>query len=177
VKLAGEVALHAPAERVWCALTERLDAGGTFVVTAGAAAARGTYAGEVTVLDRQPRSVLLVLSAAGAPGTVRGQVRLELDGTRLRYDSDATVTGMLAGMGQRMLAAIAHRIACEFVATLDQQLAGRRAEPLPDEPSALAAPPAGARAFAAGALIGAILALGGVSAARHLARRRPGRLP
>jgi uncharacterized protein len=176
VKLAGEVALHAPAERVWGALTERLDAVGSFVVTAGAAAARGTYAGDVTVLDRQARSVLLVLSAAGAPGTVRGQVRMELDGTRLRYDSEATVTGMLAGVGNRMLAAMAHRIVCEFVAALDEPLAGR-AEPLPDEPSALAAPPAGGRAFAAGALVGAMLALGGVSAARQLARRRPGRLP
>ncbi len=58
-------------------------------------------------------------------------VRVELhahdDGTRLTYDADAVVGGMVGGVGQRMLTAVARRMAGEFFGAVDDVLTGRAA--------------------------------------------------
>jgi carbon monoxide dehydrogenase subunit G len=143
MKVSGEATLHAPIERAWDALRdpavlarsipgcERLEAAGpgTYVmtVTAGVASTKGTYSGTVRVHDRQrPSSFAMNASAAGVPGTLGTDVRVrlsEVDGsTLLSYDADATVGGMIGGVGQRMLATVMQKTADEFFAAVDDVL-------------------------------------------------------
>ncbi|MGO9295456.1 MAG: SRPBCC family protein [Streptosporangiaceae bacterium] len=147
MKISGAATVHAPASQVWAALTdpavlvatipgcERLEQTGpdryALTVTAGVAAIQGTYAGEFSLSDRvEPVSLQLTASGSGSPGTVRSTVAVRLDAaadgaTELRYDADAQIGGMIAGVGQRMLASVAKRMAGEFFASVDDVLAGR----------------------------------------------------
>ena len=200
MKVSGEATLHAPIARVWEALNdpavlvrtipgcERLESTGPdsyrMVVTAGVASIRGTYAGEVKLHDqRPPNEFVMSATGAGAPGTVSTEVQVRLverDGaTRLTYDADAVVGGMIGGVGQRMLAGVAKKMAGEFFADVDDVLTGRvgapAAGPVAAEPGVFVAParpsPFGA-GFLPGALAGAAIALAGVLVGAILGRRR-----
>jgi hypothetical protein len=146
MKISGVATVHAPPARVWTALTdpavllatvpgcERLDPAGPgsyhFAARANLAPIEGSYAGEVSVSERQEASSLvLTVNGAGAPGavTMRVQVRLaETAGysTELSYEADAEVGGLIAGVGKRMLSSIARRIADEFVSSVNDVLTG-----------------------------------------------------
>lgn len=198
MKVNGEAVLHAPVERVWAALNdpavlvrtipgcEKLEADGPdayrMTVTAGVAAIKGTYSGSVKLSDQVPhRSFLMTASGAGGPGTVSTEVRVALadgaDGsTRLSYDADAVVGGVVAGVGQRMLAAVAKKTAGEFFAAVDDVLTGKApavAAPVAEgvfvAPSAAVARPG---EFVRGVLVGAAVALAGVLVGALLGRRR-----
>ena len=203
MKVSGDATLHAPIDEVWAALNdpavlvrtipgcERLEATGPdsyrMVVTAGVAAIKGTYAGEVALSDQQqPNSFLMTASGAGGPGTVSTEVRVSLadtgDGsTRLTYDADAVVGGVVAGVGQRMLAAVAKKTAGEFFNAVDDVLTGKAvaaaapAGAAPAEPGVFVAPATPGRAvggdFVRGALVGAAIALAGVLVGGLLGRR------
>jgi carbon monoxide dehydrogenase subunit G len=146
MKISGDATLHAPIERVWEALRdpavlarsipgcEQLEAVGPgaylMTVTAGVASTKGTYSGTVRVHDSTPpSSFAMSASGTGAPGTIGTdmQVRLsEVDGsTVLTYEADAAVGGMIGGVGQRMLAAVARRTADDFFAAVDDVLTGK----------------------------------------------------
>jgi carbon monoxide dehydrogenase subunit G len=201
MKLSGEATLHAPIDQVWRALNdpavlvrtipgcEQLEATGpdsySMTVTAGVAAVKGTYTGRVALSEKkEPRSFLMTASGAGAPGTVSTEVRVSLDaageaGTVLRYDADAVVGGMVAGVGQRMLTAVGKRMAGEFFAAVDDVLTGK-AVARAEEPAATATPgvysaPGAVRAggsagFLRGVLVGAAVALAGVVVGAVLGR-------
>jgi carbon monoxide dehydrogenase subunit G len=150
VKLAGEVVLHAPADRVWAALRdpavlvatipgcERLVATGPdsydMTVTAGVASIKGSYAGTVSLAELpEPNTFLMKASGAGAPGTVSADVTVTLseageggEATLLRYDADAVIGGVIGGVGQRMLIGVAKKLAGEFFAAVDEVLTGSR---------------------------------------------------
>jgi carbon monoxide dehydrogenase subunit G len=213
MRVVGEATLHAPIDRVWAALNdpavlvrtipgcERLEATGpdaySMTVTAGVASIRGTYSGEVKLHDqRPPGAFVMSASGAGAPGTVSTEVQVRLDevggATQLNYDADAVVGGVIGGVGQRMLAGVAKKLAGEFFAAVDDVLTGQAPEPAgaaataeglpavyadPDaRPGLYVAPPKPGRAvpegFAAGAVVGAIIALAGVVVGGLLGRRR-----
>jgi len=207
MKLSGEATLHAPIEKVWTVLNdpavlvrtipgcERLEATGPdayrMVVTAGVASLRGTYAGEVQLSDqRQPNSFLMTASGAGAPGTLSTEVRVALadagDGsTTLTYDAEAVVGGVIAGVGQRMLAGISKKMAGEFFSAVDDVLTGKAVEPVAvpgaaaqAEAGVFVAPGAGSASgiggdgFLRGAVVGAAIALAGVLVGGLLGRRR-----
>ena len=206
MKLSGDATLHATIDKVWTALNDpavlvrtipgcqRLETTGPdayrMVVTAGVASIRGTYAGEVQLSDQQhPNSFLMTASGAGSPGTVSTEVRVTLtdrgDGwTRLTYDADAVVGGVLAGVGQRMLAGVSKKMAAEFFRAVDDVLTGKAVEPdaaasaAPAEPGVFVVPSAGPAhamggdSFARGALVGAVIALAGVLVGGLLGRRR-----
>lgn len=148
MKLAGEAVLHAPVERVWAALRdpavlvatipgcERLVETGPdsydMTVTAGVASIKGSYAGTVSLTELpEPNTFLMKASGAGGPGTVSADVTVTLtesdDGTRLRYDADAVIGGVIGGVGQRMLIGVAKKLAGEFFAGVDEVLTGARA--------------------------------------------------
>ena len=152
MKVAGQATLHAPIERVWAALNDpavlvrtipgcqRLEETGpdayAMTVTAGVASIKGSYAGTVQLAELQPpTSFLLRASGAGAPGTVSAEVTVRLteqdDATLLDYDADAVVGGVIGGVGQRMLAGVAKKLAGEFFAGVDAVLAGTAAEAVP----------------------------------------------
>jgi uncharacterized protein len=161
MKITGGATVHAPVDTVWTALNdpailvraipgcERLTATAPdtyqLTVTAGVGTITGTYTGEIALTPQQPPTAFLLTAAgSGGPGTVSTsvQVRLADDGngaTQLTYDADATVGGMIAGVGQRMLTSVAKRQAAQFFTTVDELLLTRAAAAQP------AAPPAGVR--------------------------------
>ena len=170
MRIAGNATLRAPLETVYDALRdpavlvrtipgcERLEEVGedayAMTVTAGVASVRGTYAGDVRLTDhRAPHGFVLRASGSGTPGTVSADVTVDLasgdDGTtELTYNADATVGGMLGGVGQRLLTTVDKRPAGEFFDAVDQVLAGGGEEEAALTPGAEAA--AGAGTGAAG---------------------------
>ena len=187
MKLSGEAVLTAPVADVYAALNDpavlvrtipgcqRLEMVGPdsyrATVLAGVASIKGTFDGEVRLSDQAPpNSFTLHASGAGAPGTVTAVARVSLSegeggGTLLRYDADATIGGVIGGVGQRMLAGVARKTAGEFFAAVDRTL-GAPLAPLPSQAEA-AAVAAGASPVAAGAPVVSSAA----SSARELAER------
>jgi hypothetical protein len=213
VNLDGSAVLHADPERVWSVITdpavlartipgcESLERVGDdeykMNVAVGVGAIRGSYAGEVKLSDQQrPSSYVMHASGAGAPGNARATVTINLEphaeGTALTYSADAVIGGPVAGVGQRMISGVAKRMAGQFFAAIDDELAGK-VTPIAAAPSAVAAageaaPAAGApqvftgraaapavpadvRTLALGAVGGAILTLLGVLVGYRLGRR------
>ncbi|HEX6194699.1 MAG TPA: carbon monoxide dehydrogenase subunit G [Jiangellaceae bacterium] len=164
MKITGSAVLHAPREQVWAALNDpavlvrtipgcrQLEQVGPDAyrasVLAGIASIKGVYAGDVRLSDQaEPSSFVLHASGAGSPGTVSADVRVtltEVDGvaTRLDYDADAVVGGMLGGVGQRMITSVAKRTAGEFFAAVDDVLTGG-VEAVPPSGTELAGPSVG----------------------------------
>jgi hypothetical protein len=98
------------------------------------------------------------------------------DSAVMVYEADATVTGPLAGVGQRLMGAAARRTTEQFLGALDERIMG-----VPDVVAEAAAEHALERAatragtdpkvIAASALAGFVLALIGVAVGRWTARR------
>ena len=145
MKFTGENVLAAPVEQAWDALLdpavlvrtipgcERLEATGenayAMTVTAGVASIKGTYAGSCQLTDLvEHQSLVMKLDGAGAPGTIGATVNVrftpEGSSTRVSYDADAVVGGMIGGVGQRMLTSVSRRMAGEFFGNVDTVLAG-----------------------------------------------------
>ncbi|MFC5750477.1 SRPBCC family protein [Actinomadura rugatobispora] len=143
MKVTGSATIAAPLPRVWDALQDpavlartipgchSLEATGRdayrMTVTAGVASVKGTYVGSVELADPDPpRSFVLRARGQGAPGTVDATVLVRLsageDGTRVDYDADAVVGGMIGGVGQRMLGSVAKKTAGEFFAAVERSL-------------------------------------------------------
>jgi len=148
MKLQGTATLHADREQVFAALTdpgvlarsipgcESLDRTGEdsykMTVSAGVGAIRGRYDGQVTLTDLvRPEGYVMNARGAGGAGTVDATCRVDLvtDGnlTQLTYSADATVGGPVAGVGQRMISAVAKRMAGQFFSAVDAELTGARA--------------------------------------------------
>jgi len=180
---------------------ERLEATGenaySMTVTAGVAAIKGTYTGTCVLSDLVPHeSLVMRLQGAGAPGTVDATVRVAFSGdeasTRVEYDADAVVGGMVGGVGQRMLTSVSRRMAKEFFDNVAEAIAspgvhaGRGGMPDSHLDTTDGAPPAhgvytapasppGLRSaddFVKGVAVGAGLVLVGVLAGSLLGRRR-----
>jgi carbon monoxide dehydrogenase subunit G len=216
VKVKGDATLHAPVEQVWKALNdpavlvrtipgcEQLEEVGQdryrMTINAGVASIKGTYQGDVSLADQNPPgSFVLKASGAGAPGTVSADIKVSLvddgsGGTRLDYDADAIVGGVIGGVGQRMLTGVAKKTAGEFFKAVDDVLTGKAVEApalaevaAAPEGAAAAAPGAGPKVFRApaaaaapgggqdfmkGAVFGAVVALLGALIGGLIARRR-----
>ena len=143
MKVSGSALVAAERKRVWDALQdpgvlvrtipgcERLETIGENVyamtVTAGVASIKGVYQGEVALRDQEePDRFTLGARGQGAPGTVEATVAVRLSdaegGTRIDYDADAVVGGMIGGVGQRMLASVAKKTAGEFFSAVERHL-------------------------------------------------------
>ena len=136
MKVTGTSTLAADRATVYAALNDpavlvrsipgcqRLEAlgGDAFAMTvaAGVGSIKGVYDGQVRLADHQePGSFTLHAQGAGAAGTIGAEVAVTLvdtpgGGTSLTYDADATVGGMIGGVGQRMLTGVSKRMADEF---------------------------------------------------------------
>jgi carbon monoxide dehydrogenase subunit G len=147
MKVTGSATLNAPRDKVWDALNDpavlvrtipgcqQLEEVGRdayrMTLLAGVASIKGVYQGDVSLTDQEhPGAFTLRASGAGAPGTVSADVRVtlaDLDGssTRLDYDADAIVGGMIGGVGQRVLTGVAKKTAGEFFAAVDDVLTGK----------------------------------------------------
>jgi len=176
MKVVGSATLGVERKRLWEAFhdpevlvrtipgCERLQEVGTDVysmtLTAGVASIKGVYQGQVALVDPQePERFVLKAQGQGAPGTVEATVQVLLSevegGTRVDYDADAVVGGMIGGVGQRMLSSVAKRMANEFFTAVERHLlsggaaaAGQQApeQAVPEQaaPEAAAAEPAAA---------------------------------
>lgn len=216
MKISGTAVLNAPVDQVWTAFNdpavlartipgclELREVGPdsyTMTVVAGVASIKGTYEGNVAITEQNPpSSFVLRATGAGAPGTVGADVKISLvnsatGGTDLSFDADAVVGGVIGGVGQRMLTGVAKKMAGQFFAAVDADIAGLRAPGAMPEPALVpagagtpgttttyAGPAAGgppfqgsalqSRDFLYGALAGAAIALAGV-AVGLAARRR-----
>lgn len=220
MKISGSSTLEAPVDKVWEAMQdpavlarclpgcESLAVIGedryAMSVTAGVAAIKGTYAGEVSLSDKvAPTSLTMRASGAGAPGTIEADVQVRLvpsavGGTDLSYDADASVGGAIGGVGQRMLAGVTKKMAGQFFTALDRDIAGLAPVGAGPDGSALtaagAAPASGAvfpgraatananatlnldngAGFAVGVLVGGLLALAGVALGARIGRGSSG---
>lgn len=147
MRISGTDVVPFPVERVWDALLdpavlvrtipgcERLEttADNTYAmtVTAGVAAIRGTYDGTCALSDLdEHRSLVMRLQGAGAPGTIDATVNVSFEApgpeeTRIVYDADAVVGGMVGGVGQRMLGSVSKRMAGEFFGNVSRAIAGQ----------------------------------------------------
>ncbi len=166
MKISGSSTLEAPVDKVWEAMLdpavlarclpgcESLAVIGedryAMSVTAGVAAIKGTYAGEVSLSDKvAPSSLTMRASGAGAPGTIDADVKVHLEpsaggGTDLSYDADASVGGAIGGVGQRMLAGVTKKMAGQFFTALDRDIAGLAPVGVGTDGSAVTAGAAGA---------------------------------
>ena len=97
-------------------------------ITAGVASIKGTYLGNVQMVDPDPpQAYTLKASAQSAVGTVDADARITLSdrgggNTELQYDADARIGGTIAGVGQRVLTGVARKMAGEFFAAVDREL-------------------------------------------------------
>jgi carbon monoxide dehydrogenase subunit G len=206
MKINGDNTIPYPVEQVWAALLdpavlvrtipgcERLETTGehtyAMTVTAGVAAIRGTYDGTCALSDlAEHESLVMRLQGAGAPGTIDATVNVAFapagDGaTRVTYDADAVVGGMVGGVGQRMLASVSKRTAGEFFGNVAEAIGGSAAPSAASSSSAPAGPAAAGAVFTApprpatsqqdfvkGIAVGAGLVLLGVIAGRLFGRR------
>lgn len=165
MKLAGTTLLHAPSEQVFSSMQDpkflvrtipgchqlETTADNEYRVTinAGVSSIKGTYLGTVRMLDTDPpHAYTLKASGRSAAGNVDAEVRINLldqpDGmTELRYNADALVGGAIGGVGQRVLAGAAKRMASEFFRNVDTELSAGHA-PLALEAASIGVPEAAA---------------------------------
>jgi carbon monoxide dehydrogenase subunit G len=202
VRVDGSYTFRKSREEVWKALQDpqtlaatlpgvkRLEVVGPdrYAVTAhvGVGSVKGLFDGTFSVEDKKDfESCMLRGSARGASGAaqVEAAVRLsdgDAGGATLHYDADATISGPIAGVGQRMIAAASRKMAGQFFSAVDRYdataAAGEARAPSPEAAPAgqvFERPPAPAsdtRAFVRGVAVGFALALIGVAVGRWTAR-------
>jgi uncharacterized protein len=211
MRISGHDIVPFPVEKVWDALLdpavlvrtipgcERLETTGehtyAMTVSAGVAAIRGTYDGTCALSDlKEHESLVMQLQGAGAPGTIGATVNVSFETpepgqTRISYDADAIVGGMVGGVGQRMLGSVSKRMAGEFFGNVANAIAGTAVpEGAVGSPDASVATPAtgevgrvftapprpasSQQEFLKGVAVGAGLVLLGVIAGGLFGRRR-----
>ena len=145
MELNGEVLVGAPRERVWAALNdtevlrrcipgcEAMEATSAHEKTATVAIkigpVRARFNGRVRMDDiREGVGCTLQFEGqGGAAGMARGSSRVELSdevgGTRLRYQTQASVAGKLGQVGGRMIDAGARQMADQFFAAFQAEVA------------------------------------------------------
>ncbi len=151
MRIVGAATLRAPAAEVWAALRDpavvarAIPGCDGFEVTAPRQArftttttmnpVAGAYSGTLSIADQQPPSVIVATaSAAGDRGGVKADITLRLTpddnaGTLVSYEASGDVDGAIAAVGTRLLASAAKRVAEEFLASVDAELADRRVSP------------------------------------------------
>lgn len=198
MKITGEHDFTAARDAVWNGLHDpqvlaatmpgahRLDPTGAneyvITVSVGVGSVKGTYDGVFAVTDTAAGEACTVrATASGRPGSVETVAQMQLSdgdgGAHMVYEAEATVTGPLAGVGQRLMAAAARRTTEQFLSALDAYLVS----PPQAEQATVAAEPGQAieparpaatdtRVIVTSALAGFVLALIGVAVGRWTAR-------
>ena len=202
MKVAGQYTFRKGREEVWKALQDpqtlaatlpgvkRLEVVGPdrYAVAAqvGVGSVKGLFDGTFSVEDKKEfESCVLRGSARGASGAaqVEAAVRLsdgENGGATLDFQADATVSGPIAGVGQRMIAAASKKMATQFFSAVDSYdgtAAPAEAQTAATERAAVgrvferpASPASDSKTFVQGVAVGFALALIGVAVGRWTAR-------
>jgi carbon monoxide dehydrogenase subunit G len=144
MKVSGSATIGHPVGDVYAALTDpavlvrtlpgcqRLELVGpdsyAATMAAGVGSIKGLFDADVRLADQAPPdSFTLHASGTGVPGTVDAMAHVRLvanpdGGTEVHYAADATVGGVIGGVGQRMLTGVARRTADDFFAAVDREL-------------------------------------------------------
>ncbi len=98
----------------------------------GVAAVKGDYEGKVKVTDDKPPSHYMIEGeGTGAPGFVKLRMDCWFErqgpGTSLKWKCDATVGGLIASIGGRVLSGISKHMAKQFFTVFREELAARTA--------------------------------------------------
>jgi uncharacterized protein len=201
MKVEGRHTFHKGRREVWDALQDpqtlaatlpgvkRLEvvAPDRYAVSAqvGVGSVRGLFDGTFSVEDKKDfESCVLRGSARGASGSARVEAAIRLadaddGGTTLEYDADASISGPIAGVGQRMIAAASKKMASQFFGDVDSYDGSRvtTAEQMPARAvspgEVFERPPSqtpDSTRFIQGVAVGFTLALIGVAVGRWTAR-------
>src|SRR5258707_2679906 len=108
----------------------------------GVAAIKGTFEGKVKLSDLEPpHRYRMAVEGSGGPGFVRGEAGMQVSdvdgGTRVSYDADVQVGGLIAGVGQRMLGGGTQMIVDQVFSRLTQLLTPQKTERCPRRHSCL----------------------------------------
>ena len=197
MKISGEHQFSHSSDEVWAALTNpealaatlpgarRVEPVGedeyAISVDVGVGSVKGTYQGSFALTDKvDGESCTVRATGSGRPGSVNVVARMRMadgadDDTLLTYEADANITGPLAGVGQRLMAAAARRTTEQFLQALDDYISeppGEAiAEPEPRYEIERAQPAASGRTMILSAFAGGVIALLGVAVGRWTARR------
>jgi carbon monoxide dehydrogenase subunit G len=198
MKVTGEHQFGLSRDQVWAGLQDpnvlaasvpgarRLEPTGpdeyAITVDVGVGSVKGTYEGTFALTDKHEGEACTVrASASGRPGSVEAVAQMRLadrdGGVLLTYEADATVTGPLAGVGQRLMGAAARRTTEQFLSALETTIVSPPAADAAPRAAAggeiVVAPTGGAdtRVVVGSALAGFLLALIGVAVGRWTARR------
>ena len=88
---------------------------------------KGSFEGEVRLSEQQePESYRLLLKGKGKPGEVNADALITLkengDGTIVSCEADVQVTGVLAGVGQRVMGSVAKLILGRFFKAVAKEM-------------------------------------------------------
>jgi uncharacterized protein len=146
MKIEGSADIPAPREKVWEAFLdpnilaqalpgcEKLEAIGPneykATMKVGVAAIKGTFEGKVKLSDLEPPNRMAV-EGSGGPGFVRGEAGMQMSdvdgGTKVSYDADVQVGGLIASVGQRMLGGVTKMMLDQFFTKMTELLTSKPA--------------------------------------------------
>jgi carbon monoxide dehydrogenase subunit G len=148
MKIEGSSDIPAPREKVWAAFLdpqilaqalpgcEKLEAIGPneykATMKVGVAAIKGTFEGKVKLSDLEPPNrYRMAVEGSGGPGFVRGDAGMQLSdvegGTKVSYDADVQVGGLIASVGQRMLGGVTKMMLDQFFTRMTDLLTSKPA--------------------------------------------------
>lgn len=148
MKIEGSSDIPAPRDQVWAAFLdpgilaqalpgcEKLEAIGEHEYQAtmkvGVAAIKGTFEGKVKLSNLEPPNrYRMAVEGSGGPGFVRGDAAMQLSdvdgGTRVSYDADVQVGGLIASVGQRLLGGVTKMMLDQFFSRMTELLAAKKA--------------------------------------------------
>jgi hypothetical protein len=148
MKIEGSADIPAPREKVWAAFLdpdilaqalpgcEKLEAIGPneykATMKVGVAAIKGTFEGKVKLSDLEPPNrYRMAVEGSGGPGFVRGDAGMQMSdvdgGTKVSYDADVQVGGLIASVGQRMLGGVTKMMLDQFFTKMTELLASKPA--------------------------------------------------
>ena len=148
MKIEGSADIPAPRDKVWAAFLdpeilaqalpgcEKLEAIGPneykATMKVGVAAIKGTFEGKVKLSDLEPPNrYRMAVEGSGGPGFVRGEAGMQMSdvdgGTKVSYDADVQVGGLIASVGQRMLGGVTKMMLDQFFTRMTELLASKPA--------------------------------------------------
>jgi carbon monoxide dehydrogenase subunit G len=148
MKIEGSADIPAPREKVWAAFLdpnilaqalpgcEKLEAIGPneykATMKVGVAAIKGTFEGKVKLSDLEPPNrYRMAVEGSGGPGFVRGEAGMQMSdvdgGTKVSYDADVQVGGLIASVGQRMLGGVTKMMLDQFFTKMTELLTSKPA--------------------------------------------------
>jgi uncharacterized protein len=88
---------------------------------------KGLFTGTVDLLERdEPNQYRLLLKGTGKPGELEADARVYLtrtvDGTEVRCEAEAHVTGIMASVGQRIMGGVARLLLSRFFKNVEGEL-------------------------------------------------------